>query len=297
MSRRELGKAERGIDTVYRACRGRRRFFIFRAATLVALSASFLVCGGLETSRAQQPDFSVYARAVKFCRGEIKRPTALDLDKRVLCFDGNILSEQDISIANDLEANGLFVVRSFGGGDLVPVVRLADLLRARHATVVVYDYCLLNCASYLLFASAETFVLKDSLVAWSYSDQPPWCPLLVTPKDEGPKRLDVTPCFDATPEIQSGYEEFWNLSRQFYATRAVDPLIEWPPESFPIRKILRSMFEGTGRFPHTFWTWNPRYYSAAIKTKVVYEEYPKSQGELDAIGKRMRFSYRLVYDP
>jgi len=32
---------------------------------------------------------------------------ALDLDKRVLCFDGELLSGQDVSLAKDLEEGGL----------------------------------------------------------------------------------------------------------------------------------------------------------------------------------------------
>jgi hypothetical protein len=140
---------------------------------------------------------------------------ALDLDKRVLCFDGELHSGQDVSLANGLEANGLFLVRGFDG-DIASVIRLADLLQNRRATVVVYDYCLSTCANYLLFASHETFVLKDSLVAWSYSDQPPWCPSLVASKDDGPKRLDIAPCSDAPPEYQSGYREFQNLTSEFY---------------------------------------------------------------------------------
>jgi hypothetical protein len=221
---------------------------------------------------------------------------ALDLDKRILCFDGKILPGQDVSLAKGLEEKGLFVVRS-PGGDVVTAIALADLLRDRRATVVVYDYCLLACASYLLFASEETFVQRDSLVAWHYSDDPPWCPSLVEPKDDGPKRLEVEPCSDAPPEYQSGYKEFRDLSRKFYAARIVDPLIEWPPESFLMRKILRNKFEGTGRFPDVFWTWNPRYYASAIKTKVVYEAYPKNQDEVDTIAARLRFLYRVIYDP
>jgi hypothetical protein len=220
---------------------------------------------------------------------------ALDLDRRVLCFDGAISRGQDVSLARGLEENGVFVVRS-PGGDVAAAVALADLLQDRRATVVVYDYCLLACASYLLFASAETIVRKDSLVAWRYSNEPPWCPSLVVPRDDGPKRLEVAPCSDAPPEYQSGYREFQSLSQKFYATRAVDPLIEWPPESFIIRKILKSMFEGTGTFPDVFWTWNPRYYAAAIKTKVVYEAYPKSQSELDAMASNLGLPH-VLYDP
>jgi hypothetical protein len=296
MSRLKFGAAECEVNKFHRARFDSRRSFTFRIANFVALSASFLVCYDPKTSRAQQRDFSIYAHAVEFCRGNVTRPMALDLDKRVLCFDGQLQSGEDVSIANDLEADGLFVVRG-SGGDIASAIRLSDLLQSRRATVVVYDYCLSTCASYLLFASAETFVMKETVVAWSYSDQPPWCPSLVVPKDAGPKRLEVAPCSDAPAEYQSGYREFQNLSRAFYAARTVDPLTEWPPESFPVRRILKSMFERTGRFPYVVWTWNPRYYAASIKTKVVYEEYPKGQSEADAIGKRIRLPYRLIYDP
>jgi hypothetical protein len=296
MSRLKSDAVEYEANKFHRARFDCRRSFIFRVANFVAAGASFLVCCEPETSRAQQANFSVYARAVEFCRGNVKRHLILDLDKRILCLDGELQSGEDVSIANGLEANGLFVVRG-SGGDIASAIRLSDLLQTRRATVVVYDYCLSSCASYLLFASAETFVMKEALVAWSYSDQPPWCPSLVAPKDAGPKRLEVAPCPDAPPEYQSGYKEFQNLSREFYAARAVDPLTEWPPESLPVRRILKSMFEGTGRFPYVFWTWNPRYYAASIKTRVVYEEYPKSQSEVEAIGKRIGLPYRLIYDP
>jgi hypothetical protein len=220
---------------------------------------------------------------------------ALDLDNRVLCFDGDILDEQDLSPAKSLVEGGLFVVRSVGGEPRTAMV-LADLLQQRRATVVVYDYCLLACASYLLFASAKTIVLKDSLVAWRYSSEPPWCPSLVAPKDGGPKRLDVALCSDAPAEYQSGYAEFRNLNNKFYAARIVDPLAEWPPESVIIRRMLRSGFEGTGRFPDAFWTWNPRYYAASIKTRVIYEAYPKSQREVDAMASKLGLG-RVLYDP
>jgi hypothetical protein len=203
MSRLKLGETVHGIDMVDRAGLGRRRSFFSCVAKFVAVSASFLVCGDLETSRAQQPDFSIYARAVEFCRGKVKRPMAFDLDKRVLCFDGLLIPEQDISLAKALEENGLFVVRS-PGGDIGTAIALADLLLERRATVVVYDYCLSACASYPLMASTKAFVLKDTLVAWHYTIDPFWCPSLVVPKDGGPKRLEKSPCSDAPAETQDG---------------------------------------------------------------------------------------------
>lgn len=269
---------------------------VFRFANVVTLCALFLVCGGSNISRAQQPDFSIYARAVEFCRSAVKRPMAIDLDKRVLCFDGEISPGQDVSLVKGLKDKGLFVVRS-PGGDAAAAVELANLLQDRRATVVVYDYCLLACASYLVFASAETIVRKDSLVAWRYTNEPPWCPSLVEPKDGGPKRLEAAPCSDAPPEYQSGYREFKNLSRDFYAVRGADPLVEWPPQSVFVRKVLRGKFEGTGTIPNYYWTWNPRHAASAIKTKIVYEAYPKTQEEIDAIASKISLYTPVIYDP
>ncbi len=250
---------------------------------------------GSETLRAQQPDFGVYARAVEFCRGVVKRPMAFDLDKRVLCFDGRILPEQDISLANRLEEGGLFVVRSLGG-DVLTAVTLANLLRDRRAVVVAYDYCISACASYLAMASMKTFVVRDTVVAWHHPSNPNWCPSLVVPRDDGPKRLEKSPCPDASVQTQEGGEYRRYLNGQFYSERVIDPLFEDPPESVIIRKMLRGMFEGTGRYPDVVWTWNPRYYASTIKTKIVYEAYPNSQAEFDAIVLKLR-PLRVLYDP
>jgi hypothetical protein len=295
MSRLKLGKAERGLDTVYRACLGRSRSFIFSVTRFLILSASFLVCGGLENSGAQQSDFGVYVRAVEFCRGQVKRPMALDLDQRVLCFDGQLFPEQNISLAKALEENGLFVVRS-RGGDINTAIDLADLLLERRATVVVYDYCLSACASYLLMASTKAFVLRDTLVAWHYTNDPFWCPVLVVPRDGGPKRLEKSPCVAAPAETQDGDKNRRYANYIFYGVRTVDPLFDDPPESFTIRRKLRSMFEVTGGYPEVMWTWNPRYYASTLKTKIIYEAYPNSQDEVDAMASKLHLP-RVIYDP
>jgi hypothetical protein len=220
---------------------------------------------------------------------------ALDLDNRVLCFDGAISSGLNFSLAGALEANGLFVVRSFGG-EALTAIALADLLRERRATVVVYDYCLSACASFLLVASDTAFVVKNTLVAWHHTSWP-LCTSLEVSKDGGPKRLEKSACSDTPAEYQHGYRESENMIDKFYAMRAVDPLFEHPPESFTIRRILRSMFEGTGRYPSVAWTWNPRYYPTKLKTKIAYEAYPSSQAEVDAMVSKLRLRHRVLYDP
>src|SRR6266849_6340106 len=154
MSRRKFGPTERAENSLCRPRFDRRccdsarsgkgpkktvtgfHSVIFRVANFVALCAIAYACCASPASRAQQPDFGIYARAVGFCRGVTKRPMALDLDKRVLCFDGSILLGSDVSIAGALEPNGLFVVRSFGGSASAAIA-LAGVMRDRHATVVV----------------------------------------------------------------------------------------------------------------------------------------------------------------
>jgi hypothetical protein len=173
---------------------------------------------------------------------------------------------------------------------------LAELLGERRATVVVYDYCLSACASYLLVASTEAFIMKDSLVAWHHTTAP-FCPSLEVSKDGGPKRLEKLPCSDSPLEYQRLGEEFRRMSEPFFAVRAVAPPLEWPPESFTIRKILKSMFEGAGRYPNVLWTWNPRYYASTLKTKIVYEAYPNSQAEVDAMVSKLLPLPRVLYDP
>jgi hypothetical protein len=293
VSRRRPG-ATQGGDRYMEAATGLRTF-VFRLAILAAFSALAFVGWSTEISRAQETDFGVFARAVEYCRGDVQRPMALDLGKRVLCFDGVLSRELDVSFAGGLQQNGLFVVRS-PGGDILSATTLADFLRDRNASVVIYDYCLSACASYLLMATNETFVIRDTLVAWHYTADPRWCPSLKFAKDDGPKRLEKAPCPDAPSDIKEGDEYRRHLNYKFYSGRAVDPLFNDPPQSFAIRRIMRGLFEETGRYPEVFWTWNPRYYSRMLKTKIVYEAYPGSQTEVDALVARFRTS-SVIYDP
>jgi hypothetical protein len=271
------------------------RRFIFHIGSFAATCAFAFACSSPERARAEKPNFAPYEHAVEFCRETTKRPMALDLDHRVLCFDGDILTDMDLSLAGDLRSEGVFVVRS-GGGEAVTAMELANLIHDRHATVVVYDYCLSACASFLLVASNEAFVMRDTLVAWHDSGRAFLCPSLRVAKDGGPKRLQKLLCSDA-PEYRGASERADRMIDEFYSARVVDPLFEHPPESYQIRKILRTMFEGTGRYPDVIWTWNPRYYASTLKTKITYEAYPDSQNEVDALVSKFGFQIRALYDP
>jgi hypothetical protein len=273
----------------------RPRSLNFRTADIQALCGLFVFCWGMQTSSAKHPDFGIYARAIEYCRGAVKRPMALDLDKRVLCLDGDISSGKDFSLAGALRANGLLVVRS-PGGEAPTAITLANMMRDRRATIVVYDYCFSACASFLLVASDEAFVMKDAIVAWHHSSWP-GCASLEVSNDGGPKRLEKPPCTDASSEYHQRYRKSKGTIEEFYATRIVDLRFQHPPESFTIRKRLRSMFEGTGRYPDVAWTWNPRYYPGTLKTKITYEAYPDSQAELDVLLSKLPRRVRVLYDP
>jgi hypothetical protein len=294
MSRLRPGEIGCATETFHWWRFSRRCFLII--AQFAGLSASFLICCSPGALRAQQPDFGTYARAVDFCRGNVKRPMALDPDKRILCFDGEITLELDLSVAIALGPNGLFVVRSIGGIGRTAIA-LANMMRDRRATVVVYDLCFSACASFLLVASDEAFVMKDTLVAWHLSSWAPLCPSLRVAKDDGPKRLEQVACYDTSPQDRRVHKASQYEIEDFYAPRVVDPMFEHPPESFRVRQVLKRIFEETGAYSNILWTWNPKYYASTLKTKITYEAYPGSQDELDALASKLHVSTRILYDP
>jgi len=261
-------------------------------AALVALAAVRCSAPALG---AQETDFTPYARAADFCRGNVTRPIALSPDRKLLCFDGPMLPGQDYSIAAGLEEGGFFVVRSSGGYPQM-ALQLANFLEARGAIAVVYDYCLSACAEFLLIASTEAIVLRETLVAWHNTNDPHYCPRWTEARDGGPKRFEKLPCPDA-----SGYEEaqqrFERITYPFFRRRLVQADFEMPPESIAVRKRLRDLFEAKASCPvDLLWMWHPRYYAGTIKTKVLYEKYPESQREVNALASRLPL-LEVYYDP
>jgi len=261
---------------------------------------AFLILGlvpGSSELRAEQ-DFNreSYYRAVEYCRGDVSRPMALSADQKILCFDGPIAGDLATSFVAGLEKNGLFVVRSLEGVGGTAIA-ISNVLRKRGATVVVYDYCLSACSSYFFFASIRTYVLKDALVAWrSAGSGFPDCPSLKAPRDDGPMKLGLAPCEDMPSELRAGYKTFLSARQRFYSERAIDPKFEYPPDSFHVRKVLKSMYGEKGVYPDVAWTWNPRYLKTTFKAEIHYEAYPQSQEEVDGMVARLRLG-KVIYDP
>jgi hypothetical protein len=253
---------------------------------------------------AQAPQFQVpdaerasYAGALAYCRGLTVRETKLRDDKRVLCLDGPINVPRDFIVTQDLEQGGILVVRSHGIANNVQLkatITLAEKLREKNATVVIRDYCLGICANYLFMASVKTFVPGGALVAWSnHPTGPDNCIDFYPAKDSDVPFLGQYPC---DKEVDPDTWEVIQFKINFYELRTT--LMVEPPESITIRKELKRRFDATGKYPMDVdWTWNPRFYPGMIPTKVVYESYPKSQEEVDAIVARLGLTRPVIYDP
>jgi hypothetical protein len=130
--------------------------------------ASFLSTGcaspGFAQTISKHPRHDLFADAVSYCRART-RDIPWNDERTILCFNGPILADLDLTPILNLNNSGLFVVRG-EGGDVVTAMKIADMLRDRNASVVIYDYCLSACAGFIFIASAETYVTRGTVVAW-----------------------------------------------------------------------------------------------------------------------------------
>ncbi len=272
--------------------------------TCVAALWILLLASAPQVSNAAESDFTHFRQAAEYCSGNVKRPFALSADKSLLCFDGVIDEDLGLAEARGLAKGGMFVVRSEGGG-VNRAISLAELLKERHAVVVVYDYCLSACAGFLLFASSQAFVLKKSIVAWHIPTAPELCPFISKALDGGPDRLEILSC-KALQVDPISKRKYYPTTRypseahyRFYKDQLLDPSFEVPPQSPFIRDALER-FVSVNRTYHSslFWTWHPSYYARAIRTKVVYEAYPQSQEEVDFLVLALGLGpIRVLLDP
>src|SRR6516165_3013604 len=118
------------------------------------------------TTPYEAPSFELdkFSLATSYC-SNFRNAIKLSEDRAILCFDGPITSDRDVTAFYELKQNGFFVVRSPGGFAPVGII-LSNILLEKNATVIVYDYCLSACANYFLVASSTTYVTKNTVVAW-----------------------------------------------------------------------------------------------------------------------------------
>lgn len=276
-----------------------------RSKPVLFASVALLILIAAKEGRAQQGTFDTdnYHCAVDFCRGkgfpglgnfklEVGAQLALSTDRQILCFDGPIAKDMDVSLAKELKENGLLVVRS-PGGHLGPAIELSNIVRDRNASVLVYDYCFSACAEFFLIASYQTYVLKGALVAWHNPESgdaaQAYCNFVMVPDG----KLRPGPC-DAGP--LRALDSF-PIVRKFHEDRVVNPRFEAPPDRFYVRKMVRSIATEMAVYRDIGWTLHPRYYPGLFKTKIFYEAYPESQTEVDDMLARLHLRWKVIYDP
>jgi len=223
------------------------------------------------------------SNAVNYCRnysGSIQ----LSDDKEILCFDSAILPNWDITPIRNLRDDGMFVIRS-RGGSVKTAMEIANALQEKNALVIIYDYCLSACAGFIFIASAETFVTKNTVVAWH-------APCVRAPIGS------IKEYSFAEKEKRCGA---MIPASEFFSKRAIDKnqrveQFVYSPQSSYTNKMVRIAYDGALLYQDVFWMWNPRYYKNYFKAKITYESYPESQSEVDEIASKFRLP-NVIYDP
>lgn len=257
------------------------------------LFAIVLLAGALQVGPAHC-GFEELSAAVTYCRSHPKI-VKLKEDQSVLCFDGPILKEQDDALFRQLSQGGLFVVRS-AGGNVQAAIRLANILRDKEATVVIYDYCGSACADFFFVASAATFVMKSTIVAWHGTGTRVRCTggtiELVRSERGEVRRL--------APRVRDELRDLCVATRQwdrFFKLRGIDDSYIYEPQPPEIRKLFDAEIERGESGQSIAWMWHPRNYGDYFKIPITYESYPASQKEVDEILSKVGLRVRIIYDP
>jgi hypothetical protein len=263
----------------------------------VVLICLLVVCQGQARAEGATVDRDAYYRAVDFCRRNLwTQKTLLSPDKQVLCFSAELVQDMDVSFANDLNENGIFAVRS-PGGYAKPAIALANILRDRHVTVVVYDLCFSACANFLLIATDLTYVVRGALVLWHNSPADGLCTFLTTAGDGGPPKLQRGHCRPGELAVDT----HWPALKEFLKGRAKNPDMLLPADTNYVRRMVSNKYQGylaSGAYHDVLWTIHPRYLPILFKTRIIYEAYPESEEELNRILDRLHMrDARVIYDP
>jgi hypothetical protein len=257
-----------------------------------------LLCIGSEPKPVRAAVEIPYHKLVEFCRG-VGKPLFLAADRSFICFDGQILEDRDYSHIDSLNAGGAFVVRS-QGGNAIAAMTIAAVLEQKQAVVIVYDYCLSACASYLLIAANKAYVVKDSIVAWhDWTTGELDCPDIVKVKTPYGDQWQLVRslCTKNAAVDLTKYRQAEAMEKDFYSRRTFKDQISGTPQSVYVRRSLLRVYEATGKFPEILWMWNPRYHKAALKTQVIYEAYPETQEEVDVLAQRLGIGRQILHDP
>jgi hypothetical protein len=276
--------------------RGTHRTPARRAASIVSFFFGFalLIVLLAQEARAESDEGG---HAIDYCR-HFPSTVRLSDDGTILCFDGPIELDTDLSIFHRLKKRGYFVMRSAGGYPRESML-LANILREKDALIVLYDYCFSACANFVLVAN-KTYVAKDTVVAWHAVES-----LL--------GKLTATECHGAglkllRKEYFARYGADTNrtldyiceaseLFRAFFSGRELDNQHIYKPQTHHTKKTERLLLMNGIDKKEFFWMWNPQNYGDYFKSRVFFDSYPRSQDEVDSIIARHRLGIRIVFDP
>jgi len=79
---------------------------------------------------------------------------------------GRIMAGDDKVLRDALTDHVDTIVVNSGGGDVIPALKMAALIRARNLRVAVDGACVSSCADYLFIAARRQVVLTHSVVLW-----------------------------------------------------------------------------------------------------------------------------------
>lgn len=257
---------------------------------MTRLSAIVLLLAGVWQVGPALSGFEELSAAVTYCRSHPKTVTLKD-DQSVLCFDGPIVKGQDDAAFHALKERGLFVVRS-PGGHSPAAIRMANILRDKEATVVIYDYCFSACANYFLVASVATFVMKRTVVAWHGDGFWASCDGETIQIIRGERRGGAVP---VTAELQEKCDAI-RQHNSFFKHRSIDDKHIHEPPSRDIRQRFYLTMSQGGQGRSIFWMWHPSNHRDHFKIPITYEAYPASQEEVDEILRSAGFRAQVFYD-
>jgi hypothetical protein len=258
--------------------------------------------------------------AIDYCRGYPKAITLSD-DKNILCFDGTIDEDEGTAPFQDLEPNGMFVIRSTGGYT-ESAMTIANILRDKNARVIIYDYCFSACANWILVATNETFVAKKTIVAWHggptksstafqfmdwMAGLRPSSDFICLGTDEDVTVIDEKIAVLMKSGVRNLKQEkakdrrraackASEMHREFFTSRGIDDGYIYEPQTQATKDLYDAAAKDRGRRT-TLWMWNPRHHGNYFRTNIIYESYPESQSEVDEIFKTFRFRGTVIYDP
>jgi len=263
-----------------------------RAANVISLGPVLWICLALAYWIPPDPlraDAAIVTPPLVLC-SQYNNLSKLSDDHNVLCFDGKIRNDIDLTNFTNLNNGGMLVIRS-GGGNIIKAMQIADILLEKRARVIIHDYCLSACANAIFVASHKTYVVADTIVAWHRSGVPSiQCGVTIRnlPMDLAAKQQN---------DYYAEYCKHAQLLNNFYKRRGIDDAFTRRPPTISTRQLFQLTVRQAADKDKILWMWNPANFDAILKERVWFQSYPQSQEEADAIVRRLRLPMRVIYDP